>query len=59
MGMITRIRGRLRGSVHTIPKLDKKLRDEKIAETGNFFLHRKKNFKKGLSGFLSYFHLFY
>lgn len=33
MGMITRIRGRLRGSVHTIPKIDKKLRDEKIAET--------------------------
>lgn len=46
MGMITRIRGRLRGSVHTIPKIDKKLRDEKIAETGNFFLHRKKTLKK-------------
>lgn len=33
MGMITRVRGRLR-SLHTITKLDPKLRDEKIAETG-------------------------
>ncbi|CAH0551870.1 unnamed protein product [Brassicogethes aeneus] len=32
MGMITRIRGRLR-SLHTIPKLDPEIRDEKIAET--------------------------
>ncbi|XP_017784221.1 PREDICTED: uncharacterized protein LOC108567925 isoform X1 [Nicrophorus vespilloides] len=32
MGMLTRFRGRLR-SEHTIPKLDPKLRDEKIAET--------------------------
>lgn len=30
--MITRVRGRLR-SLHTIPKLDPKVRDEKIAET--------------------------
>ncbi|KAF7277877.1 uncharacterized protein LOC143201283 [Rhynchophorus ferrugineus] len=32
MGMITRVRGRLR-SLHTLPKLDEKDRDEKIAET--------------------------
>ncbi|ERL91334.1 hypothetical protein D910_08666 [Dendroctonus ponderosae] len=32
MGMITRVRGRLR-SLHTLPKLDEKVRDEKIAET--------------------------
>ncbi|KAL1501137.1 hypothetical protein ABEB36_006521 [Hypothenemus hampei] len=32
MGMITRVRGRLR-SVHTLPKLDEKMRNEKIAET--------------------------
>ncbi|CAG9764831.1 unnamed protein product [Ceutorhynchus assimilis] len=32
MGMITRVRGRLR-SLHTLPKLDEKVREEKIAET--------------------------
>ncbi|RZC35520.1 hypothetical protein BDFB_002239 [Asbolus verrucosus] len=32
MGMITRVRGRLR-SFHTIQKLDPEVRDEKIAET--------------------------
>ncbi|KAF5308162.1 hypothetical protein FQR65_LT06342 [Abscondita terminalis] len=32
MGMITRVRGRLR-SLHTLPKLDKKIQDEKIAQT--------------------------
>ncbi|XP_057665130.1 RING finger protein 145 homolog [Diorhabda carinulata] len=32
MGMITRVRGRLR-SLHTLPKLDPQERDEKIAET--------------------------
>lgn len=39
--MITRVRGRLR-SLHTITKLDPKLRDEKIAETGNFRLQNTK-----------------
>ncbi|KAK9874087.1 hypothetical protein WA026_002443 [Henosepilachna vigintioctopunctata] len=32
MGMITRVRGRLR-SLHNISKVDPELRDEKIAET--------------------------
>lgn len=31
--MITRVRGRLR-SLHTLPKLDPEVREEKIAETG-------------------------
>lgn len=35
MGMITRVRGRLR-SLHTLPKLDQKIQDEKIAETGTY-----------------------
>lgn len=35
MGMITRVRGRLR-SFHNIHKLDPEERDEKIAETGKF-----------------------
>lgn len=40
MGMITRVRGRLR-SLHTLPKLDEKVRDERIAETGKCFLKPK------------------
>ncbi|XP_066149474.1 RING finger protein 145-like isoform X2 [Euwallacea fornicatus] len=40
MGMITRVRGRLR-SLHTLPKLDEKVRDERIAETGMFRKYSK------------------
>lgn len=47
MGMITRVRGRLR-SLHTIEKINPEMRDEKIAETGtkigNFLLKLDKNF---------------
>lgn len=50
MGMITRVRGRLR-SLHTINKLDPEVRDEKIAETG------KSLFFSGFVKFLQSFYL--
>lgn len=39
MGMITRVRGRLR-SFHNIHKLDPEERDEKIAETGKYTINK-------------------
>lgn len=42
MGMITRVRGRLR-SIHTIQKINPEIRDEKIAETGK--INSKRLFK--------------
>lgn len=42
MGMITRVRGRLR-SLHNIHKLDPEIRDEKIAQTGE--IYQKKLFQ--------------